>query len=81
MRSLFSCVLVLTLGACAAAEPTPPPTTLIACTAPRPQVCTMQYAPVCASLVKGGAAEYSSGCNACADDAVSGYEKGQCPAP
>ena len=48
------------------------------CTEPRPQVCTMEYAPVCATLVKGGTADYSSGCNACADDAVSSYEQGQC---
>jgi hypothetical protein len=38
----------------------------------------MEYAPVCATLVKGGTADYSSGCNACADDAVSSYEQGQC---
>ncbi|MEP4486997.1 MAG: hypothetical protein ABJ013_15305 [Halioglobus sp.] len=81
MRTLFLCVLVSVLGACATPEATTPPTTLTQCTAPRPQVCTMQYEPVCANLVKGGTAEYSSGCNACADDAVGGFEKGQCPAP
>ena len=81
MRSLFLCTLVAMLGACATPEPTPPPTTLTQCTAPRPQVCTMEYNPVCANLVKGGTTEYPSGCNACADDAVRGYEKGQCPTP
>ncbi|MEP6390158.1 MAG: hypothetical protein ABJ056_09575 [Halioglobus sp.] len=79
MRTLLLCVLVAMLGACATPEPTP--TTLTQCAAPRPQVCTMQYEPVCANLVKGGTSEYSSGCNACADDAVSGFEKGQCPEP
>jgi hypothetical protein len=48
------------------------------CTEPRPQVCTMEYAPVCATRTGGARADYSSGCNACADDAVSSYEQGQC---
>jgi len=38
----------------------------------------MEYAPVCATLAKGGTADYSSGCNACADDAVVSFEDGQC---
>jgi hypothetical protein len=49
------------------------------CEVPRPQVCTMEYAPVCANLVAGMTKEYSSGCNACADDAVASYLPGPCP--
>jgi hypothetical protein len=39
----------------------------------------MEYAPVCADLVAGGSRQYSSACNACADDAVAGYLNGDCP--
>ena len=34
------------------------------CADPRPQVCTMEYAPVCADLIAGSTKEYSSPCNA-----------------
>jgi hypothetical protein len=81
MRILFLSLIAVLLGACATAAPPTSSTTLTQCSEPRPQVCTMEYDPVCASLIKGGTGEYPSGCNACADDAVSGYEKGQCPAP
>jgi hypothetical protein len=51
---------------------------VIPCTEPRPQVCTMQYAPACAHLAAGGFRTYASGCNACADPAVAGYQEGPC---
>ncbi len=50
-----------------------------ACADPRPQVCTMIYAPVCATLENGEQKTYSSDCNACADIAVSTYVDGACP--
>lgn len=57
----------------------------IACELPRPQVCTMLYAPVCALQHSGDYADYSSPCNACADDQVAAYVAGPCtdggPAP
>ena len=49
------------------------------CSDPRPEVCTMQYAPACAVLAKGGRKEFSSPCTACSSDAVSGYDTGPCP--
>jgi hypothetical protein len=58
-------------------DPTAPP--LISCTDPRPEVCTMQYAPVCGELAAGGRREYASACNACSDPAVTGYLIGSCP--
>lgn len=51
---------------------------LVSCTDPRPELCTMQYAPACAVLKAGGEREYASGCNACSDDAVTGYREGPC---
>jgi len=68
---------LMVLAGCNSA-PSAPVITGTQCTDPRPQVCTMEYAPVCASLSKGGTADYSSGCNACADDAVVSFETGPC---
>ena len=48
------------------------------CTEPRPMVCTMEYRPVCASLAVGSEKTYPSGCNACADIAVSSWRDGPC---
>ena len=67
-------LVLLGLVAGCASEPEVTP-----CPDPRPQVCTMQYEPTCAELTAGGRAEYSSPCNACADDAVSGTLEGACP--
>ena len=49
------------------------------CPEPRPQVCTMEYNPTCAVLLDGNRKEYSSPCNACADDQVSAVLTGPCP--
>ena len=76
MRLALGLTLLMGLAAC---ETQPTPTLVTQCSDPRPQVCTMEYAPVCADLVAGGKKQYASACNACADDAVSGYLKGECP--
>ena len=54
------------------------PDTAYKCDEPRPQVCTMEFAPVCARLAGGGSKEFSSPCTACADPAATGYDKGRC---
>jgi hypothetical protein len=77
MRFACALAMLLLLAACASQQPAPSSTTQ--CADPRPQVCTMEYAPVCAVLNAGGSREYSSACNACADDAVAGYVGGACP--
>ena len=74
MRSAFAIVLLMALSACASQ-----PETTTQCPDPRPQVCTMEYAPACALLTSGASKEYASPCNACADDAVVGYLTGPCP--
>jgi hypothetical protein len=54
-------------------------TDLVTCTDPRPQMCTMQYDPVCGRIGVGDAAEwktYASGCSACGDPQVSAYRPG-----
>ncbi|WP_116367224.1 hypothetical protein [Parahaliea mediterranea] len=74
--------LTLLFAACSAAPP-PPPTAPAdsltgQCSEPRPQVCTMEYDPVCGELRGGGRTDYSSPCNACAHDEVVSYLKGAC---
>ncbi len=76
MRIACAAAFVFLLSACAGQ--TPDSSSVTQCTEPRPQVCTMEYAPACAVLVSGGRKEYASACNACADDAVAGYESGPC---
>ncbi len=48
------------------------------CTDPRPQVCTMDYRPVCGEQSNGSFKTYSNGCTACSDQAVIGYVEGEC---
>ena len=73
MRMIAASAFALLLAGCASQPDT------IACTDPRPQVCTLQYAPTCAVMLSGEQKEYASPCNACADDQVAGYEPGACP--
>ena len=48
------------------------------CSDPRPQMCTMDYRPVCAVLATGRSKTYSNGCGACSDTSVQGYNPGAC---
>lgn len=83
MRIAWAGVL-LVLAGCSTSASRPGPAAPLAsdpitpCTEPRPELCTMQYAPACASLIAGGFRTYASDCNACADEAVAGYQNGPC---
>jgi hypothetical protein len=78
MRAFWSAAaLLLTLTACGINQQ-PSASLVTVCEVPRPQVCTMEYAPVCGNLAAGGKKEFSSGCNACANDAVASYLPGPC---
>lgn len=73
----------VTLGAvaCATAPPAAPEPDVAdvsSCTEPRPQVCTMIYAPVCAIHTDGHSETHASACNACADDTATAYRNGAC---
>ena len=46
---------------------------LTICTDPRPQVCTMDYQPVCAKLNDENLKTYSNSCTACSDVNVVTY--------
>lgn len=61
----------------------------ITCNNPRPEICTREYNPVCATKKTGVVCvttpcpsteekTYATGCTACADPMVIKYKKGQC---
>ena len=83
MRIVWAAAL-LVLAGCSATASKPEPALplasdpIVPCTEPRPELCTMEYAPACGSLVAGGFRTYASACNACADSAVAGYQNGSC---
>ncbi len=81
-RGLAAAALVWATVGCAAEAQKPEPTAgndLVVCTEPRPQMCTMQYDPVCGRIGEGDGAAwktYASGCTACGDPEVSAYRPG-----
>jgi hypothetical protein len=60
-------------GAC---EADPVETTSGTCTEPRPEICTLEYMPVCGD----NGQTYGNKCGACADNAVSEWTQGECSA-
>lgn len=89
MWRLPAVIGLLTLVASCGANQVPAPVPVeapvddawVECTQPRPQVCTMEYRPVCARLESDRLMTYSSPCNACADDAVTAWRPGACADP
>jgi hypothetical protein len=79
MGLLLLLTWTLLLGGCATTAPdSNNAVQLQGCEEPRPQVCTMDYRPVCASLAGGGWKTFSNGCGACADSSVEGWREGAC---
>jgi hypothetical protein len=76
-RLAWSPVLVL-LFSCAGKAPVAETVDEIPCLDPRPQVCTMEYDPVCATLDSDDSKTYANACDACADPAVVAYLPGSC---
>lgn len=48
------------------------------CKEPRPQICTMEYLPVCATKKDATEKTYATGCTACSDKNVVNYRDGAC---
>lgn len=49
------------------------------CPETRPQMCTKEYRPVCATLSDGSQRTYSTGCTSCADHDVVSFVANPCP--
>lgn len=81
--SLITVVLTaLTLTACStgtSSQSKLPSPELQPCTDPRPDMCTMDYNPVCGQDSDGVNKTYSNACGACSDRSVVGYFQGECP--
>ena len=83
MKTLFSTMLVTLMfltGPGSAGEGSAQnagPATV--CEEPRPQVCTMDYRPVCGTLADGSVKTYANGCGACSDANVTSWVEGECP--
>ena len=56
----------------------PGATDVILCEEPRPQICTREYNPVCATLQDGSSKTYATGCTSCSDSSVRAYQAGEC---
>lgn len=52
--------------------------TIEVCPEPRPELCTMNYLPVCAQRKDNTFRTYSNGCTSCTDTEVVGYRDGEC---
>jgi len=50
----------------------------LACKEPRPEICTMEYLPVCGLSSDEFDKTYASACTACSNPQVNGYRKGAC---
>lgn len=78
--AMLPVITLLSLGACATGQPNQTPVDRLqkACLEPRPQICTMDYTPVCAKFKNGELKTYSNGCSACADVNVLSHRASAC---
>ena len=83
MRRILLALLLVFPAAPVTAEQSQPGQTpapgQVTCTSPRPQMCTQEYQPVCATRSDGTRRTYSNGCMACTDANVVSHVPGPCP--
>lgn len=73
------CLAVMLAAGCVTGQRPAGQAGYVACQAPRPEVCTMHYDPVCGERGDGSRHTYSNACQACADMSVVGYRQDACP--
>ena len=54
------------------------PVNYISCSGPRPEICTMDYQPVCGFNLDNSSKTYSNACTACSDKEAVKYIKNKC---
>ncbi|MDH3761710.1 MAG: hypothetical protein OEU50_12065 [Gammaproteobacteria bacterium] len=69
---------ILLLSACATQNAAQAPANAVHCSDPRPQICTMDYTPVCATRDSSETATYANACGACSDSRVMYHVAGAC---
>jgi hypothetical protein len=92
LHKILLLIMALIISACSEEHPMEIEVaahTVTECTNPRPEMCTMDYRPVCATKDTGihcvtepcdstETATYSNGCSACSDPAVLSYVPEEC---
>ncbi len=78
LRLTLMVVSGILLTACSYSNSKPDYSGLTLCPEERPQVCTYEYNPVCATLKDGSTKTGSTGCTVCSDPEVVGYTMGKC---
>jgi hypothetical protein len=72
-------ITILFVSACGSTQqPHSGEVKLTECPELRPEMCTMDYNPVCGNLSDATFKTYSNGCNACSDSKVISYSQGEC---
>ena len=82
-KGIFWIVLMASLMTACGSSPKEgrtPKQRLHQCPDPRPEVCTMDYNPVCAPVGEE-LQTFSNGCGACSERKVKGFYLGACPEP
>ena len=59
-------------------NPPSPSDSFVQCEEPRPEICTMDYNPVCGQRADGHEKTYSNACTACSDKTIVQYKPGSC---
>ena len=78
-RIILLVSMIMFFSNCLASE-TVNPINTTACPEERPEICTMDYTPVCASDKDSHLKTYANACAACANSEVVSYVPDACPA-
>ncbi len=78
LSRLLTTSSVFFICACSTATNDNKPVIANQCTEPRPQICTAEYLPVCATKTNNETKTYATGCTACGDPEVIHYRSGEC---
>ncbi|MFT7683418.1 hypothetical protein [Moritella dasanensis] len=85
-KAILLALTVFGLAACSNTETTAEtaltlptlPTYGNSCPDERPQMCTMDYRPVCGTTESGEMKTFGNACGACSDETVRGFTEGEC---
>jgi hypothetical protein len=77
-KTLITLVFSIFVAACHDESSSTGGDSRIQCEAPRPEICTTIYAPVCGTLIDGTQQTFASDCTACAVKEVVSFMPGAC---